>query len=244
VPPGVLGELRVGMPIAEARKLAPGVVDMRSGLATGVDSVRQFVAIDDKRGIVRAIYLNLPPKSEALLEEAWGPGLAATEPVGKSVLVWPDPTTGWRATLRPALGLSKDLAFDQYLAAAQLFGDQPDVLDGAPVLGMSLDEVKQSFDVVAHGRDLVLVLPPTEWERSATRIKLDVAGGRVRELALSIPYKAHPAARDQLLALFTHKWGEPRAAMYNAKVLVFRDGQPRVEIVDDTEHDAWKIEIR
>jgi hypothetical protein len=66
----------------------------------------------------------------------------------------------------------------------------------------------------------------------------------VRELQLALSYKAHPAARDQLYALFVHKWGEPRAAMYNEKVMVFRDGQPRVEVVDDAEHDAWRIEIR
>jgi hypothetical protein len=27
-------------------------------------------------------------------------------------------------------------------------------------------------------------------------------------------------------------------------VLVFRDEDPRVEIIEDTEHGAWKVEIR
>jgi hypothetical protein len=247
VPPGDLAKLGVGMKLADARKLAPGVVDVRSGLATDVDGVRQFVAIDDKLGVVRAIYLNLPPRAEDLIAEAWGRGTQATEPVGKNVLVWPDPTTGWRATLRPALGSSHDLAFDNYLPAAQLFGEQPDVLDAVPVLGQTVEEVKKTYkgDVAAQGRDLVLTLPPTEWERTATKITLGVHAGRVRELAFSIPFKANPNARDTLLDLFTHKWGMPRPSEDEGKpILVFRDGQPRVEVREDTEHDAWKLEIR
>lgn len=247
VPPGDLAKLKIGMKLADARKLAPGVVDVRSGLATDVDGVRQFVAIDDKLGAVRAIYLNLPPRAEDLIAEAWGRGETATEPVGKNVLVWPDPTTGWRATLRPALGSSHDLAFDNYLPAAQLFGEQPDSLDAVPVLGQTVEEVKKLYkeDLVPQGRDLVLTLPPTEWERTATKITLGVHGGRIRELAFAIPFKANPKAREVLLDLFTHKWGTPRPSEDEGKpILVFRDGQPRVEVREDTEHDVWKLEIR
>jgi len=247
VPPGDLAKLKIGMKLADARKLAPGVVDVRSGLATDVDGVRQFVAIDDKLGVVRAIYLNLPPRAEDLIAEAWGRGAPATEPVGKNVLVWPDPTTGWRATLRPALGSSHDLAFDNYLPAAQLFGEQPDYLEAVPILGQTVDEVKKTYkeDVAPQGRDLVLTLPPTEWERSATKITLAVHSGRVRELSFGIPFKANPNAREALLDLFTHKWGTPRPAEDDGKpVFVFRDGQPRVEVREDTEHDVWKVEIR
>jgi hypothetical protein len=247
VPPGDLGKLKIGMKLADARKLAPGVVDVRSGLATDVDGVRQFVAVDDKLGVVRAIYLNLPPRAEDLIAEAWGRGAPATEPVGKNVLVWPDPTTGWRATLRPALGSSHDLAFDNYLPAAQLFGEQPDYLEAVPVLGQTVEEVKKAYkeDVAPQGKDLVLTLPPTEWERSATKITLGVHAGRVRELSFGIPFKANPNARDALLDLFTHKWGTPRTTEEDGKpLLMFRDGQPRVEVREDTEHDAWKVEIR
>lgn len=247
VPPGVLGELKLGMKVADARRIAPGPIDVRGGMSTGVDGVRQFVAIDDKRGVVRAIYLNLPAHARELIEDAWGKGAQATEPVGKTVLGWPDPTTGWRATLRPALGMSHDLAFDHFLPAAQLFGEQPDTIDAAPVLGLTVEEVKEMFktDVVAGGnKTLVLTLLPTEWERTATKITMDVTGGRVRELSLSIPFKAHPAARDTLFDLFRAKWGEPRSAMYDAKLLVFRDAQPRVEVREDPDHDVWKLEIR
>lgn len=245
VPPGDLANLRIGMKLAEARKLAPGPVDVRAGIATGVDGVREFVQVDDKQGVVRAIYLNLPQHAEDLIAEAWGPGTKATEPVGKNVLVWPDPTTGWRATLRDALGYSHDLAFDNYLPAAALFGEQPDVVDAVPVLGKTLDEVKKELAVTPQGRDYVLTLLPTEWERTATRVTLGVGGGRIRELSFAVPYKANPEAKDTLLQLFAHKWGEPRPRDEEGKrILVYRDGDPRVEIYDDLEHGAWQVEIR
>jgi hypothetical protein len=251
VPPGELANLRIGMKAAEARKIAPGPIDVRSGIATGVDGVRAFVAIDDKTATVRSIYLNLPQHAEDLIAEAWSEGWRATEPVGKTVLVWPDPTTGWRATLRDALGFSHDLAYDNFLPAAQLFGDQPDTIEAIPepVLGKSTDDVKKAYKdaVTAQGRDLVLTLLPTEWERTATRITLAAGGGTVRKMTFSLPYRPHPEARQVLYDLFKRKWGEPKtheADDGKTPILVFRDDDPRVEIVDDTEHGAWKVEIR
>lgn len=249
VPPGMLANLRIGMKLDDARKQAPGLIDVRAGIATGVDGVRQYVATDDKLGKLRAIYLNLPAKAENLIAEAWGPGLVATEPVGKNVLVWPDPTTGWRATLRDALGSSHDLAFDNFLPAAALFGDQPDVMDAVPVLGSTIEELKTMFPTELSApdkdRDYVVTLLPTEWERTSTKITLDISSGRVRELRFAIPFKAHPPAHDTLLQLFTHKWGQPRPSEDGGKrILIFRDGDPRVEVVEDAEHDAWQIEIR
>jgi hypothetical protein len=250
VPPGELANLRIGMKITEARKLAPAPVDVRAGIATGVDGVREFVAVDDKTGTIKSIYLNLPQHAEDLIADAWSEGWRATEPVGKTVLVWPDPTTCWRATLRDALGYSHDLAYDNFLPAAQLFGDQPDQLDGLPepVLGRSIDEVKKAYQdaITVSGHDLVLTLLPTEWERAATRITLATGGGVVKRMAFSLPWRPHPEARDTLLELFKRKWGEPRTRDDDAgkPILVFRDEDPRVEIIEDTEHGAWKVDIR
>jgi hypothetical protein len=249
VPPGDLAKLRIGMKLAEAKQLAPGPVSVRAGIATEVDGVREFVAIDDKLGTVRSIYLNLPPHAEDLIAESWGPGQGATEPVGKAVLVWPDPETGWRATLRDALGYSHDLVFDNYLPAAQLFGDQPDRLDGLPdpVLGKTVDEVKTAYpgQVTTQGKEVALLLPPTEWDRSGTRITLVLANGKVRELLFAIPWKTHPDARDTLLELFKRKWGGPKQSEDDGKpVLLFRDDDPRVEVREDTEHGAWQLALR
>ena len=251
VPPGELARLKIGMSLPEARKIAPGPIDVRAGIATGVDGVREFVSIDDKTGTVRAIYLNLRQHAEDLIgrDDAWGPGKPATEPVGKNVLVWLDPTTGWRATLRDALGYSHDLAFDNYMTAEQLFGDQPDRLDALPepLLGRTADEVKKAYkdDVSVQGRDLVIALPPTEWERFSTRILLSVANGKVKQLSFSIPYKPHPEARATLLELFKKKWGEPKSGeAENKPIMLFHDEDPRVEVAEDKEHGAWRFEIK
>jgi hypothetical protein len=251
VPPGELSKLRIGMKLADAKQLAPGPVAVRSGITTDVDGVREFVGIDDKLGTVRSIYLNLPPHAEDLIAEAWGPGADATEPVGRAVKVWPDPETGWRATLRDALGYSHDLAFDNYLPAAQLFGDEPDKLDGLPepVLGKTIDEVRRAYKDDLQPGGLVLTLLPTEWDRFGTRVTLAVAGNgptaKVRELSFAVPWKGHPEARDSLFELFKKKWGEPKEVNDDGKAYaVFRDENPRVEVHEDDAHGAWQIVMR
>ena len=99
--------------------------------------------------------------------------------------------------------------------------------------------------VTTQGRHLIITLPPTEWDRSPTRITLDTNGGRVRELQLAVPYKPHQAARDQLLDLFKAKWGLPEEVVEDSKAtLVFRKEHPRVEIREDAEHGAWSVSIR
>ena len=163
--------------------------------------------------------------------------------------VWPDPTTRWRATLRDALGYSHDLGYDNFLPAAQLFGDQPDSLDGLPepVLGRTIDEVKRVYkdDLIVQGKELILTLPPTEWDRFSTRLTLGTAGGKIRDITFAIPWKPHPEARDTLLDLFKHKWGEPKQATDDGKpVLVFRDEDPHVEVREDTEHGVWQLELK
>jgi hypothetical protein len=244
IPPGDLAKLRIGMKLGEARSLAPNIIASRTGIPTSVDGVREFVAIDDKLGSVRSIYLNLPPHAEDLIDEAWSEGWRANE-LGHTVLVWPDPTTGWRATLRDALGYSHDLAYDNFIPAARLLGEQPDSIDAlpAPILGRPVDEVKKAYkDELSPGKDLALVLAPTEWDRVATRVSLAVSNSKVRELTFSLPYKPHPEARDVLLELFKQKWGEPKEL--DDKALLFHEDDPRVEIKDDTEHGAWVVELR
>src|SRR3569832_1616477 len=211
IPPGDLAKLRTGMKLADARARGPNIIASRTGIPTSVDGVREFVTIDDKLGTVRSIYLNLPPHAEDLIAEAWSEGWKASE-LGHTVLVWPDPNTGWRATLRDALGYSHDLAYDNFLPASHLLGDQPDSLDGlpAPILGRSVEEVKKAYaDSLAPGKELALLLLPTEWERAQTRISLYVQSGKIHAVNFALPYKQHPEARDTLLELFKKKCGEP-----------------------------------
>ncbi|MEO8553784.1 MAG: hypothetical protein ABI678_27615 [Kofleriaceae bacterium] len=245
IPPGELAKLRVGMKLADARTLAPNIIASRTGIPTSVDGVREFVSIDDKLGVVRSIYLNLPPHAEDLIAEAWSEGWKATE-LGHVVLVWPDPTTGWRATLRDALGYSHDLAYDNFMPASHLLGDQPDSVDALPqpILGRPVDEVKKAYkDDLLAGKELALSLPPTEWDRNITRIALATSDGKIRKVTFSLPYKPHPEARDTLLDLFKRKWGEPKD-LEDSRAMLFHEEDPRVEIKDDTEHGAWIVELR
>jgi len=117
---------------------------------------------------------------------------------------------------------------------------------GEEVRARTVGDVAEPYDAITvAGHDLVLTLLPTEWERTATRITLAVGGGVVRRMSFAIPFRPHPEARDVLLDLFKRKWGEPKTRDDDGKtILVFRDEEPRVEIVEDTEHGAWKVEIR
>jgi hypothetical protein len=136
------------------------------------------------------------------------------------------------------------------MPASVLIGDQneqgnPDEID---VLGKTVEQVKAMFDVTPQGKnELVLTLPPTEWERTATKVTLELANGKVRAMSFSIPFRAHPTSKDTLREIFEHKWGDAREKQEDGKnVLVFNsdtDEGPRVEITDDTEHGAWQIDI-
>jgi hypothetical protein len=251
VPPGDLAKLRIGMPLAEAKLLAPGPVSMRGGIATKYDAVREFIAVDDKAAVIRSIYLNVPPHTEDVIKEVWGEPTVLTWPVNKTVKVWVDPSTGWRAVLRPALGITQDLVFDNYIPALSVLGEQPDdTLDALPepVLGRLVEDVKKAYkdQIAAVGRDLVISLPPTEWDRApTTKIVLEHNGARVKSIAMSIPFKGHPVAREHLLDLFKLKWGPPTEVVEDSKpTLVFRHTDPRVEVREDAEHGAWHLTIR
>ena len=208
-----------------------------------------MVQLDDKLGTVRQILLNVPQYAERVIEEAWGSGKSATSLDGKEVTVWLDPATRWRATLVEALGYTHDLDFDMYLPASQLLGDQPETIEALPqpLIGRTVEEVKAAYkaDVSVQGKDLMITLPPTEWEPTATRVNLETVNGRVKSVVVSLPWKAHPAAHDGLLDLFAHKWGEPMKLDEEGKpVLVFRDADPRVEVREDTDRGSWRIELK
>jgi hypothetical protein len=115
------------------------------------------------------------------------------------------------------------------------------------VLGKSVDEVKKAYKdaVSVQGHDVSLLFLPTEWDRFWTRVNVVVTAGKVSQLSFALPYKPHPEARDELYALFTHKWGEPHEIEDEGQaVLLFHEAEPRVEVRDDVIHGAWRFEVR
>ncbi len=107
--------------------------------------------------------------------------------------------------------------------------------------------MKRTFkdQLTVQGKDLFITLPPTEWDRFPTRVKLGSWALRVSKIEFAIPWKPHPPARDTLLDLFKAKWGLPEEVVEDSKpTLVFRKDDPRVEIREDLEHGAWLIQIK
>jgi hypothetical protein len=68
---------------------------------------------------------------------------------------------------------------------------------------------------------------------------------RVRtDPARDLPYEANPGAKDDLLALFKKKWGEPKPGReLGNDVLVFHASAPRVTIKDNTIVHAWNVRL-
>ncbi len=257
VPPGDLAKLKIGMKLAQAKQLAPGPVSVRAGVPTEFDGVKEVVKIDDRTATVLSFSLNLPPQAEELIHEAWGTGVEVPDDKlpKKSMRVFFDPETGWRATLRDALGSSKDLVFANYLPAAQLLGDQPDRLDGLPepVLGKTTAEIMRTYKddvtVVTPNRELMLKLQPTEWgdwgDHRGTEVTLTLGGGKVKELAFDLPWKPHPDFHDTLLDLLKNKWPDPKEIEHEGKkLLLFREEDPRVEVFEDLDRGAWHLTLK
>jgi hypothetical protein len=244
IPPGDLSKLKIGMKLSEAKALAPGPVSVHSGVPTGVDGVKEYVGIDDRSATVKSIYLNLPPHAEELIAEVWHEGLEASDAQGKPVLVWPDPETGWRATLVPAFGSNHDLRFENYLPLDQL------LREAEPLRGETVEEVKKLYGpdvtVVVPNKELELRLWPTEWaDHYGTQITLTIGGGKVKELSFDVPWKGYAPAHDTERDTFTTKWGDPKEIGDDDKrVLLFRDDDPRVEIREDKKDGAWHVVMK
>lgn len=85
------------------------------------------------------------------------------------------------------------------------------------------------------------VVPPGELARLRIGMKLAEA----RALAPGVVDVRSGIATGVDGELFTHKWGPPRWSEEGGKpILVFREGQPRVEVREDTENDVWRLQIR
>jgi hypothetical protein len=105
--------------------------------------------------------------------------------------------------------------------------------------GEKLDELG------ATRADARLDLPPTEWEAYWTRIGFHWSDkNTILAVWISIPFQAHPAAKDEIFAFFKKKWGEPKEFEdLGEKAFEFRKENPRIVVKEDTITHAWKIEL-
>jgi len=93
-----------------------------------------------------------------------------------------------------------------------------------------------------------LELPPTEWEDFWTRVHFHWSeDGKVETAYFKLPFKANPAAKDELRALFEQKWGAPKEAKEfgtrGATIWVYRDQDPRIVVKEDTISGGWDVSL-
>ena len=90
-----------------------------------------------------------------------------------------------------------------------------------------------------------ITLPPTEWDDFETRVQIDWADdGKVDDFWFALPYQSYAPAKDELLAMFKKKWGEPKDGEYlGEKAMMFRDQAPFVVVTDDDVTHAWDVRL-
>ena len=87
-----------------------------------------------------------------------------------------------------------------------------------------------------------LEYPPTEWGLFRTPIHLSWNDeGKIKYFRLGIEFRPYPAAKEEIMALFTKKWGEAKEEDQRGdKVFVFSE-DPRIEVTEDTISNKWDI---
>ena len=185
---------------------------------------------------------------ERLASEAWGEGTKAKGTIGE-VMYWWDPATNTRA-----IADSSDLDLAYYVPLAQLLGEPGKVAIAAlpkPVLGVSPDQLRASYGPQMKPGDKLLhiYLPPTEWEREHVSVFVMNSDRKKKTTDYSIlfSYKATPTAKDDLLAAFKTKWGEPKIkTSYGSRdpSFIFHKKQPLVQVDESTVDHAWRLGVR
>lgn len=92
-----------------------------------------------------------------------------------------------------------------------------------------------------------LEYPPTEWAKYWTPIHLSWSDeGKIERFWFGIDFEPHPAAKDELLAFFKTKWGEPTTEKehgdFGDDIFVFSQ-DPRIEVKEDTISNKWDITV-
>ncbi|KIG16000.1 hypothetical protein DB30_05054 [Enhygromyxa salina] len=155
------------------------------------------------------------------------------------------------------IGEGKELAFEK---DAPLLGLTPADLDAKYpkwVKKESAEDAAKSQEDIAKlaGEDakalmgkptasIDLEYPPTEWGKYWTSVHLSWTDeGKLERFWFGIDFEPHPAAKDEIFALFKKKWGEPKEIEeYGDKIFVFSE-DPRIEVEEDTISNKWDVTV-
>jgi hypothetical protein len=234
-PPGDLGKLAFGTPIADAAKLVPWVAPSGQTLADVADTTLAVQKTLDNKGVGDLLVM-FPADAKGAVAAAWGPGVDADRG-GNPVTVWFDPEHGVRAALSVD-DQRATLRFEPYLPLAKLLGPGTDVaVFDKPYLGLTVAEAAKNYASLMNGK--ALVLPPTEYEFSDSTLAFfypnDAPDAKVKSLSIGFGYGAHPKLLAELTAAFEAKWGKPKGHdAINEKSLIYNASKPHIEIADTT----------
>jgi hypothetical protein len=256
--PRAAAQLRLGMPLGEARRAAPELFAAAPAVAAGFGDVR-LKGDDDGYGRLGAVVVLLP-RASALADVIglWGqPVKGFDKGAGSSLYWWFDPTARLRARLEDD-GRQPDtsrLVFEAYLPVAALLGLERDKLgfEKEPLLGMTEERVAQVYrdlfppEVGAAApehricRSQILMLPPVEHDGVGARLRVHCGGSRVSSYEVLIRYASYFAQKDEIARLLLRKLGEPvkKKDVMGREVLEYPASAIRVRFrAEDTVKDA------
>jgi hypothetical protein len=91
-----------------------------------------------------------------------------------------------------------------------------------------------------------LEYPPTEWGKYWTPIHLSWSDdGKIERAWFGIDFEPNPAAKDEIMAFFKKKWGEPKVETekYSDDTIYVFSEEPFIKIEEDTISGKWDISI-
>jgi len=229
--PKLASPLSLGMPIDDARRAAPALFEQSPLHAVGLDDVTMSAHADAYRRLGSFVVDLRCATALGDLTSLWGPPVSGYDVPSKSKLSWWfDPDARLRATLEaPDTADKCRLVLDRYLAIAELFGNRADRFgfERDPLIGMSEADVVRVYSDYVSGPSArpcnaeVLVLPPVEYDRTFTRLRLYCKAGTIHAFEIIIRYATKPDLKDEIVERLTRKFGTPALTRTAAGMLTF-----------------------
>jgi len=246
------GTLVPGMPIAEARTTAPDLFAHDPLRPKGFDDV-VMSAKADAYDHLAGVTMQLGCKTAlADVMALWGAPATGYDTRAKAKLYWWfNPATHLRATLEtPDAADTCRVVFDRYLPLLELIGTTDDRLgiEHDPLLGAAEADVTRTYhDFLPDPasrlcNDKLLILPPVEFDRTFTRVRVGCSKGTVAGLDIVMNYSAHVEMKETILDLLKKKLGEPKNV--TQEMLAYPQGKLTVTIKNQPQMSDVDIEVR